>query len=194
MLAIVEKRPKPTQRSDDFDDVYAKAKEAQQILMNDIASEWVVDPDPKLSFLKHPAPGAAKHAWVEFADSPGVKGEKRAREVVARPPQRVLERRLAVAPERAQRVRRRRVRRRARLAELRHGRVELPHERARARARGARVAGGAVDAEHLGARLDAARRVDLAREPVKELREKRRASESPTSTPSPPLLTVLCST
>ena len=32
------------------------------------------------SFLKHPAPGAAKHAWVEFADSPGVKGEKRARE------------------------------------------------------------------------------------------------------------------
>ena len=78
MLAIVEKRPKPTQRSDNFDDVYAKAKEAQQILMNDIASEWVVD--PKLSFLQHPAPGAAKHAWVEFADSPGVKGEKRARE------------------------------------------------------------------------------------------------------------------
>ena len=78
----MEKRPpKPTQRSDDFDDVYAKAKEAQQILMNDIASEWVVD--PKLSFLQHPAPGAAKHAWVEFADSPGVKGEKRAREKMA---------------------------------------------------------------------------------------------------------------
>ena len=56
-------------------------KEAQQILMNDIASEWVVD--PKLSFLQHPAPGAAKHAWVEFADSPGVKGEKRAREKMA---------------------------------------------------------------------------------------------------------------
>ena len=81
MLAIVEKRPKPTQDTDDFDDVYAKAKEAQQILMNDIASEWVVD--PKLSFLQHPAPGAAKHAWVEFADSPGVKGEKRAREKMA---------------------------------------------------------------------------------------------------------------
>ena len=61
--------------------MYAKAKEAQQILMNDIASEWVVD--PKLSFLQHPAPGAAKHAWVEFADSPGVKGEKRAREKMA---------------------------------------------------------------------------------------------------------------
>ena len=81
ILEIVEKRPKPTQRSNDFDDVYAKAKEAQQILMNDIASEWVVD--PKLSFLQHPAPGAAKHAWVEFADSPGVKGEKRAREKMA---------------------------------------------------------------------------------------------------------------
>ena len=78
ILEIQEKRPKPTQDSDDFDDVYAKAKEAQQILMNDIASEWVVD--PKLSFLQHPAPGAAKHAWVEFADSPGVKGEKHARE------------------------------------------------------------------------------------------------------------------
>jgi len=81
MMQIEDRRSKPTQRSDDFDDVYAKAKEAQQILMNDIASEWVVD--PKLPFLQHPAPGAAKHAWVEFADSPGVKGEKRAREKMA---------------------------------------------------------------------------------------------------------------
>ena len=30
--------------------------------------------------LEHLKPGTAKHAWVEFADSPGVKGEKHARE------------------------------------------------------------------------------------------------------------------
>ena len=81
LMQIEDRRSKPTQRSDDFDVVYAQAIEAQQIVMDELASEWVVDPEQPN--VKHPAPGAAKHAWVEFADSPGVKGEKRAREKMA---------------------------------------------------------------------------------------------------------------
>ena len=78
MLAFPHKTPKPTQVSDEFDVVRAQAIEAQQILMNVIASEWEVD--PQLSFLRHPKPGTERYPWVEYADSPGVKGEARSRE------------------------------------------------------------------------------------------------------------------
>ena len=82
MFEIEDKRPKPTQRSDDFDVVREQANEAQQILMRAVASEWEAT-DPAKPNLKHPKPGAERYAWVEFADSPGIKGEPRAREKMA---------------------------------------------------------------------------------------------------------------
>ena len=70
--------PTLTQASDDFDTIYVKqAPEAQAKLLGAVASKWVADPaNPK---IEHPAPGKAA-AWVQFADSPGIKGELRSRE------------------------------------------------------------------------------------------------------------------
>ena len=76
MLAFPHKTPKPTQVSDEFAVVCEQAIEAQQILKNAIASEWEVT-DPAKPNLEHPKPGTEQHPWVEFADSPGVKGEPR---------------------------------------------------------------------------------------------------------------------
>eukprot|EP00966_Prymnesium_polylepis_P258500 5971058-Prymnesium_polylepis.1 len=79
MLEFAELRPKAVQQSDDFDTVYAQAAEAQTVLTGKVATRWEIDPDPKLAFLKHPAKGTAKK-WVEDADDPGIKGEKRSKE------------------------------------------------------------------------------------------------------------------
>ena len=66
------------QTSDDFETVYFKqAPAAQARLMSLIADEWVEDPNK--ATLQHPAEGKAR-PWVEFADSPGIKGEPRSRE------------------------------------------------------------------------------------------------------------------
>eukprot|EP00966_Prymnesium_polylepis_P290072 6700995-Prymnesium_polylepis.1 len=72
MLEFSELRPKAVQQSDDFDTVYAQAAEAQKVLTGKVATWWEIDPDPKLTFLKHPAKGTAKE-WVEDADDPGIK-------------------------------------------------------------------------------------------------------------------------
>ena len=69
------------QSSDDFDTVYHKqASAAQAKLMSLVADEWVIHPNKET--LQHPAEGKARR-WVEFADSPGIKGEPRSREKMA---------------------------------------------------------------------------------------------------------------
>ena len=83
LLEFAEARPDATQASDDFDTVYAQASEAQDVLLKAVAEHWESDPDPKLSFLKHAVKGTAAKDWIEMADSPGVKGSKRAKEKMA---------------------------------------------------------------------------------------------------------------
>jgi hypothetical protein len=43
LLAVEDQRPDPTQESNEFDTVYAQAREAQEVLTTKIASEWAVD-------------------------------------------------------------------------------------------------------------------------------------------------------
>ena len=82
------KKPDVKQKRKDFKTVYAQAKEAQKILRDAIASEWVLDDGegcPKLNgkpFVYHPKPGTIKKAWIEMVDDPGVKGEARAKQKV----------------------------------------------------------------------------------------------------------------
>ena len=84
LLEFTQLLPKDAvQASDDFDTVYAQASEAQAVLLKAVAEHWESDPDPKLSFLKHAVKGTTTAEWIEMADSPGVKGSKRAKEKMA---------------------------------------------------------------------------------------------------------------
>ena len=74
LLEFPQLRPDATQKSDDFEIVYSQAHEAQAVLTAAVATEWETDPDPKLSFLKHPVKGTTCKEWIELADDPGVKG------------------------------------------------------------------------------------------------------------------------
>jgi hypothetical protein len=79
LIAVPEKRNADlVQVSDDLHIVHGKqAPEAQKRLEFLIADKW--EADPKKETLLHPVPGTAR-AWVEFADSPGIKSEPRVSE------------------------------------------------------------------------------------------------------------------
>ena len=79
LIAVPEKRNADlVQVSDDLHTVHVKqAPEAQEKLELLIADKW--EADPNKATLLHPVPGTAR-AWVEFADSPGIKSEPRVSE------------------------------------------------------------------------------------------------------------------
>jgi hypothetical protein len=79
LIAVPEKRNADlVQVSDDLNIVHVKqAPDAQKKLEFLIADKW--EADPKKETLLHPVPGTAR-AWVEFADSPGIKSEPRVSE------------------------------------------------------------------------------------------------------------------
>ena len=79
LIAEPEKRnDNLVQVSDDLDTVHVKqAPEAQKKLELLIADKW--EADPKKETLRHPVQETAR-AWVEFADSPGIKAEPRVSE------------------------------------------------------------------------------------------------------------------
>jgi len=79
LIAEPEKRnDNLVQVSDDLDTVHVKqAPEAQKKLELLIADKW--EADPNKATLRHPVQGTAR-AWVEFADSPGIKKEPRVSE------------------------------------------------------------------------------------------------------------------
>ena len=79
LIAVPEKRNADlVQVSDDLHTVHVKqAPEAQEKLELLIADKW--EADPNKATLRHPVQGTAR-AWVEFADSPGIKKEPRVSE------------------------------------------------------------------------------------------------------------------
>ena len=79
LIAEPEKRNADlVQVSDDLYTVLVKqAPEAQEKLELLIATNW--EADPNKATLRHPVQGTAK-AWVDFADSPGIKLEPRGSE------------------------------------------------------------------------------------------------------------------
>ena len=81
LLEFAEARPDATQASDDFATVFKQASEAQDILTKAVALQW--EANPSNAFLKHAVKGTTTAEWIEMADSPGVKGERRAREKMA---------------------------------------------------------------------------------------------------------------